>query len=244
MDTATPACIPCGSPTALEVRAPSSPSSPQAAQALLPPPRATLILPDAMAVEPPSPGTSGPLDQQDDVSRGAEALAGSFSTQTPDASLGNDDQRIGTRSDVSSPRIEIGRHGGAALSLKRQPELATSRFSRPGTRTPRVLKTSGDFRETIRRVYKVGANIVLAHIRPLCCVEVYSAQPCQNCFPGEYQTCSCFCLPVAANYSRNIPGVPERLSWARKRRGLSTASSTRTATVLSAQRIFLGEPQP
>lgn len=164
MGTTTSTCIPCGSPATLEVRAPSPPSSPQAAQAGLPPPRATLILPDSMVLGPPSAGTSGPLDHQDAISRGAaQALAGS---------LRNGDLRIGTRSAVSSPRMKIGRHGGTALRLKRQPESTpgsvTSRFSRSGTRTPRVLKTSVDFRETIRRVYKVGAKVVLAHIRPLC----------------------------------------------------------------------------
>lgn len=138
MDTAISPCNPCESSATVEVRAPSPPSSPQAAQARLPPPRATLILPDAMAVGLPGAGTSP----------------------------GSGDQRIGTRSAVSSRMEEIGRHGGRAHSLNRQPELApgsaTGRFSRTGTRTRRVLKTSSDFRDIIRRVYKVGAKIVLA----------------------------------------------------------------------------------
>lgn len=245
MDAATSPCNPCGSPATAEVRAPSPPPSPQAGQAQTPPPRATLILPDAMALRPPSSGTSS--DHQAGISRGAAQTL-----PTPAASLGHGDPKKGTRSAVSSPRSEIGRHCGAARNLKKQPELTpgpvTSHSSRMGTRTPRVLKTSRDFRETIRRVYKVGAN-VLVHIFSMqtgLSVVVHtlhtSTQPCQKLFFFSEQHSMLMPLP-ACRYSRNIPGRIGKVELSEEEaRSLYRRLDTDRDGALGAEDLLRGAP--
>lgn len=132
---------------------PSQPTTP-------PPPRATLVLPDAMTLD----------DQADFLRAAGPHDAGHISPKTPGAPLTDDQKRcaydgqsIGTRSAMSSPRSEGVCRDGVVPGEKRQPEPragSVAKRSSPSplrTRTPRVLKTSRDFAHTIRRIYKVSA---------------------------------------------------------------------------------------
>lgn len=133
------------------------------------PPRATLVLPDDIALQPPNERTVGASDHRADLSKGGKQYdADRPSLQMLGEPL-DDGQRLGgcsgtlieTRSTAALARSERGRPGGNIRPESQtgsRPRCAARVSPHQRTRPPRVLKTSSEFAHTIRRVYEVCAG--------------------------------------------------------------------------------------
>lgn len=142
----------------------------------MPPPRTTLMLPDDMALASPAGGTDSSRRRADVLEPGVEDGADDCPTPNPGslrkggrAPTGGDGRSVSERRTASSPRLSRSRRGSEGF----HPGKGVSRRPR---RTPRVLTTSSDFANTIRRVCKVCAN-QMASVRWGGLVSRHSASP-------------------------------------------------------------------
>lgn len=195
-------------------------ASPTSRPPITSPPRTVLMLPDDIAIQPPNERTVSPSVHRADLSKGGEHYdADRASLQMSGEPLedgqwlgGCGGTLIGTTSTAALARSETSRPGGTL-----RPEGQTGSRPRPAarvsppqrTRTPRVLKTSSDFAQTIRRIYQVCARSKSQFFGSgYCCSQRTAVRDCKELLTiafhstlGRPKTLSSDMLPALGRHS-------------------------------------------